>query len=508
MLHLENFIERSSGILLHPTSLPGRYGMGDIGPEAFRWVDTLVEAKQHCWQILPLGPTGYGDSPYQNFSAFAGNPYLISPDLLIDEGLLTPEEANPPLFPNEKVDYGPVISFKVHLLKLAFKAFTNNHADHLIEPFKTFCERERYWLDDFALFMAIKDEHNGESWLNWEHDLRHRVPEALEKVSEALHNSIQNHKFSQFLFFKQWSELKQYANENGVSIIGDIPIFISSDSSDLWAYPEGFLVDEDRRPTHVAGVPPDYFSATGQLWGNPLYDWKAHKKDDYAWWKKRLKSTLELVDYVRIDHFRGFEAYWKIPAGSKTAESGVWEKGPENDLFEAIKKDFDHLPIIAEDLGVITPEVDALRESSGFPGMRVLQFAFGGGVESRFLPHNYESNTVVYTGTHDNDTSKGFYEKATEYEKDFMRRYMAIDGNDISWDLIRLAMMSVAALSIYPLQDVLSLGSDCRMNLPGVLGGNWEWRFKEGQIDAFTIARLGDLAEMYGRWTTPDTQEN
>jgi 4-alpha-glucanotransferase len=267
-------------------------------------------------------------------------------------------------------------------------------------------------------------------------------------------------------------------------------------------------VDEDRRPTHVAGVPPDYFSATGQLWGNPLYDWKAHKKDNYAWWKKRLKSTLDMVDYVRIDHFRGFEAYWKVPAGSKTAETGVWEKGPENDLFDAIKKDFDRLPIIAEDLGVITPEVDALRETSGFPGMRVLQFAFGGGVESRFLPHNYETNTVVYTGTHDNDTSKGFYEKATEYERDFMRRYMAVSGDDISWDLIRLAMMSVAALSVYPLQDVLSLGSECRMNLPGVLGGNWEWRFKQDQIDPFTIARLADLTEIYGRWTNPEGDED
>ena len=504
----ENFIERSSGILLHPTSLPGKYGMGDIGPGAYKWVDTLVAAKQNCWQILPLGPTGYGDSPYQNFSAFAGNPYLISPDLMIEEGLLTEEEAQPPLFPEDKVDYGPVISFKVHLLKLAWKAFKNNKAEHLKEHFESFCERESYWLEDYALFMSIKDEHNGESWLNWEHDLRHRVPDAMEKASETLHNSIQNHKFSQFLFFKQWTELKGYANENGVSIIGDIPIFISSDSADLWSYPEGFLVDEDRRPTHVAGVPPDYFSATGQLWGNPLYDWEAHKKDDYAWWKNRLKSTLELVDYVRIDHFRGFEAYWKVPAGSETAENGVWEKGPENDLFDAIKKDFDRLPIIAEDLGVITAEVDALRENSAFPGMRVLQFAFGGGVESRFLPHNYETNTVVYTGTHDNDTSKGFYKKATEYERDFMRRYMGVDGSDISWDLIRLAMMSVADLSVYPLQDVLSLGSECRMNLPGVLGGNWEWRFKEDQIDPFTIARLADLTEIYGRWRNPNTEEN
>lgn len=495
----ENFMTRSSGILLHPTSLPGKYGIGDIGPEAFKWIDTLVETGQKCWQVLPLGPTGYGDSPYQSFSAFAGNPYLISPDLLKEEGLLSDEDLDQPDFSVIKVEYGRVIPYKINLLNKAFKAFKAQKTYHLRENFDQFCEKEGYWLDDYALFMSLKDKHNGKSWLNWERDLRHREPKAMERAKTNLHDSIQNHKFSQFLFFKQWKELKAYANKNGVSIIGDIPIFISSDSSDLWSYPKGFLLDDDRRPTHVAGVPPDYFSETGQLWGNPLYDWSEHKKDDYAWWKKRLKAILKTVDYVRIDHFRGFEAYWKVPSGMLTAETGVWEKGPGYALFDSIKKSFKDLPIIAEDLGVITPEVDALREDCGFPGMKVLQFAFGGGVESRFLPHNYETNAVVYTGTHDNDTSKGFYEKAVQYEKDFMRRYMGVDGSDISWDLIRLAMMSVATLSVYPLQDLLSMGSETRMNLPGVLGGNWEWRLKEGQLDKFTISRLADLTTIYGR---------
>ena len=494
----QNLMKRSSGILLHPTSLPGKYGMGDLGPQAYKWVDRLAEAKQKHWQILPLGPTGYGDSPYQSFSAFAGNPYLISPELLIEYGLLR-ADIQVPAFSTDKVDYGWVIPFKVKILKMAWGAFKTGKGEHLKEDFDTFCEKEAYWLEDYALFMALKEDNGGASWLDWSRELRHREPVAMKEAEKKLSDTINSNKFFQFLFFKQWLGLKQYANDKGISIIGDIPIFISSDSADLWSYPEGFLVDEDRRPTHIAGVPPDYFSVTGQLWGNPLYDWEEQKKDDYTWWKKRLKATLELVDYVRIDHFRGFEAYWKIPAGSETAEPGVWEKGPYNHFFDAIKKDFEELPIIAEDLGVITPEVDALREHCGFPGMKVLQFAFGGGVESRFLPHNYETNCVVYTGTHDNDTTKGFYDKATDYEKDFMRRYMGVSGDDISWDLIRLASMSVADLAVYPLQDILSLGSETRMNLPGALGGNWEWRFTEDQIHDFTLARLKDLTEMYGR---------
>ena len=494
----QNLMKRSSGILMHPTSLPGKYGMGDLGPQAYKWIDRLAEAKQKHWQILPLGPTGYGDSPYQCFSAFAGNPYLISPELLIEYGLLR-KDIEVPEFPKEKVDFGWVIPFKVKILKMAWGAFKAGKGAPLKGAFEEFCKKEAYWLDDYALFMALKEANGGVSWLDWNHDLRHRETTAMQKAEVELADEINSNKFSQFLFFKQWMELKQYANNRDITIIGDIPIFISSDSSDLWSYPEGFLVDEDRRPTHIAGVPPDYFSATGQLWGNPLYNWEAQKKDDYAWWKKRLTATLELVDYVRIDHFRGFEAYWKIPAGNTTAENGIWEKGPYNDFFDSLKKDFEELPIIAEDLGVITAEVDALREHCGFPGMKVLQFAFGGGVESRFLPHNYEKNCVVYTGTHDNDTTKGFYAKATDFEKDFMRKYMGISGQDISWDLIRLASMSVADLSVYPLQDILSLGSETRMNLPGALGGNWEWRFTENQIDDFTIVRLRDLTEMYGR---------
>ena len=413
---------------------------------------------------------------------------------------MTKEEAKPPEFPKARVDYGPVIKYKLKILKRAWKAFKSDKAKHLQDDFKIFCDQEAEWLDDYSLFMSLKSEYGEKSWLEWKDDaVRLRKNEAMQRARKRLTEEIRSHKFYQFLFFRQWDDLKSYANENGISIIGDIPIFISSDSADLWSYPEGFLVDEKNRPTHIAGVPPDYFSATGQLWGNPLYDWEQHRKTDYRWWKKRLEATLRLVDYVRIDHFRGFEAYWKVPAGSKTAEKGIWEKGPGKDIFDNLKRDMNELPIIAEDLGVITPEVDALREHCGFPGMKVLQFAFGGGVESRFLPHNYEHNAVVYTGTHDNDTTKGFYEKATDYEQDFMRKYMAVDGSDISWDLIRLAMMSVGTLSVYPLQDILSLSSHARMNLPGALGGNWEWRLVKDQLSGFEIARLGELTEIYGR---------
>ncbi|HPE69733.1 MAG TPA: 4-alpha-glucanotransferase [Thermotogota bacterium] len=495
-----SLIERSAGILLHPTSLPGPYGIGDLGPGAYAWVDFLKSANQKWWQFLPLGPTGYADSPYQCFSAFAGNPYLVSPELLHEEGLLSSEEAAPPTFPEDHVDYGPVIFYKVQLLTRAFERFESGNARQLREPFARFCEEHKDWLEDYALFMALKDAHNLASWLTWEEELVMRQPQALEKARNQYAQDIRRHRFFQFLFFHQWENLRSYAHENGVSLIGDMPIFISSDSADIWAFPQGFLVDEHRHPTFVAGVPPDYFSKTGQLWGNPLYDWEQHKKNGYSWWKKRLSATLKMVDLVRIDHFRGFEAHWEIPAGNPTAEHGRWVKGPGTDLFDNLLAGMDSLPIIAEDLGVITPEVDALRLRYNFPGMRVLQFAFGGGVESRFLPHNYEEqNTIVYTGTHDNDTSRGFYDKASEYEKDFMRRYMAVSGQDIAWDLIRLAHASVANLAVAPLQDVLSLGTEARMNLPGVVGGNWGWRFHSWQLDDFVTARLADLTQLYGR---------
>ncbi len=494
-------IQRSSGVLLHPTSLPSMYGIGDLGPWAYRWIDFLRRSRQRWWQFLPLGPTGFADSPYQCFSAFAGNPYLISPEKMIEEGLLTQEEAAPPSFSSEYVEYGRAITFKMGLLSKAFEHFESGWARSLQPSFETFCHAQAEWLEDYALFMTLKEEHHMESWLSWEDKLIMRSSDRIQRERDRLSRGIRHQKFVQFLFFHQWASLRDYANQNGIRFIGDIPIFISSDSSDIWGFPEGFIVDETRKPKAVAGVPPDYFSATGQLWGNPLYEWKTHQKQHYVWWKKRLNAILDLVDLVRIDHFRGFEAYWEIPAGNPTAEIGRWVKGPGYDLFDHLLDDTDTLPIIAEDLGVITPEVDALREHYGFPGMRVLQFAFGGGVESRFLPHNYEdSNTVVYTGTHDNDTSRGFYEKASEYEKDFMRRYMACGGEDISWDMIRLAWSSIADLAITPLQDILSLDSNSRMNIPGVVGGNWVWRFLPEQLNEFITDRLGNLTELYGRY--------
>jgi 4-alpha-glucanotransferase len=490
---------RSAGILLHPTSLPGPYGIGDLGAAALAWVDALVRANQKWWQILPLGPTGYGDSPYQCFSAFAGNPYLVSPDRLREDGLLSREDLAGVHFPQERVDFGPVIEFKVRLLHRAWTDFQSGAVSGLRSEFEQFCAEEASWLDDYTLFMALKDAQGGASWLGWDMPLALREPSALAQAREKLRAEAGEHKFRQFLFFRQWRALKKVANTKGVRLIGDVPIFVSSDSADVWAHPEYFLLDERRRPTVVAGVPPDYFSQTGQLWGNPLYNWAALKQDGYAWWVERLRATLQQVDLVRIDHFRGFEANWEIPAGMPTAEKGRWVKGPGADLFHALRAAMGPLAIIAEDLGVITPEVEALREQFGLPGMRILQFAFAGATEDRFLPHLYERNTVVYTGTHDNDTTLGWYRSASEKEKDFVRRYLARDGSDIVWDLIRLAWMSVADYALTPLQDVLNLGPEARMNLPGRASGNWGWRYTADQLTSAVLERLGEMTELYAR---------
>jgi 4-alpha-glucanotransferase len=491
---------RSAGLLLHPTSLPGPYGIGDLGPNAYHWVDALAYAKQTWWQILPLGPTGYGDSPYQCFSAFAGNPYLVSPDKLLEDGLIKPTDVAGLSFPTSRVDFGPVIQFKVKLLARAWENFKAGAAPQLRAEFEQFQHAQAGWLEDFALFMALKDAHGGDSWLKWEAPSRKREPRVLQKARADHADAIGLHKFRQFLFFRQWTALKRYANEKGVRLIGDVPIFVASDSADVWAHPELFQLDAECQPTVVAGVPPDYFSATGQLWGNPLYAWDVHKRTGYAWWIERMRAALAQVDLVRIDHFRGFEAYWEIPAGLPTAEVGRWVKGPGADLFEALRAALGNIPIIAEDLGVITPEVDALRLRFNLPGMRVLQFAFGGATEDRFLPHNYETrNTVVYTGTHDNDTTVGWYASITEEERDFVRRYLGRDGSDIAWDLIRLAWMSVADYAITPVQDILSLGSEARMNTPGTSAGNWSWRLTEAQLTRATLERLGDLTALYAR---------
>ena len=495
---------RSAGVLLHPTSLPGPYGLGDLGESAYQWVDALVRAVQAWWQILPLGPTGYGDSPYQCFSAFAGNPYLVSPDELVKDGLLKPGDLAGAAFPRERVDFGPMIKFKVKLLARAWENFQAGAAPSLRAEFESFCAERAGWLDDYALFMALKDVHGGESWHKWEMDLIRREPAALAKARARLKAAGDEHKFRQFLFFRQWHALKDYANSNGIRLIGDVPIFVSSDSADVWARPEIFLLDEQRQPTAVAGVPPDYFSQTGQLWGNPLYDWPALKHTGYAWWIDRMRATLDQVDLVRLDHFRGFEAYWEISAGMPTAEVGKWVKGPAADFLEALRAALGGLPIIAEDLGVITPEVEALRDGFNLPGMRILQFAFAGATEDRFLPHNFERNTVVYTGTHDNDTTRGWYTSASEQERDFCRRYLGRDGRDISWDLIRLALSSVANVAVVPLQDVLDLGAEARMNLPGRASGNWGWRFVEGMLTGRMLDQLGELASLYGRGPITD----
>jgi 4-alpha-glucanotransferase len=496
-------VPRSAGILLHPTSLPGPYGIGDLGPSAYRWVDALEHARQTWWQILPLGPTGYADSPYQAFSAFAGNPLLISPDRLVSAGLLQPSDPAGASFPADRVDYGAVIDWKNGILERAWESYSAGHAPALRSEFEQFRSQQAHWLDDYALFMAIKEQHQEVPWIEWPDELARRDPAALGGARRELAGRFGLHQFGQFLFFRQWHALRAYAREQRIGIIGDIPIFVAGDSADVWANPDLFLLGKDRRPTVVAGVPPDYFSATGQLWGNPLYDWDALKEKGYAWWVARLRATVEQVDLVRLDHFRGFEAYWEIPAGSPTAETGKWVKGPGADLLAILKRELGGLPLIAEDLGVITPAVEKLRDDFHLPGMRILQFAFGGAVESRFLPHNFEHNTVAYTGTHDNDTTRGWYAGLPEHEAHFLRRYLARDARDVAWDLIRLAWNSVANLAVAPLQDLLDLGTEARMNLPGRASDNWRWRFREDMLTEGVLDRLADFTELYGRWAAP-----
>jgi 4-alpha-glucanotransferase len=479
--------------------LPGPYGIGDLGPAAHAWLDTLAAARQKWWQMLPLGPTGYGDSPYQSFSAFAGNPYLISPDLLLREGLIRQEDLAGVNFSHDRVDYGNVISFKIHLLEKAWASFQNGAASHLRGPFDEF-RHQQPWLDDYALYMALREAHHGSSWQQWPRDLVLRRPEALNQARQQLAHSIGRIQFTQLLFFRQWNDLRQHAHSRNIRFIGDIPIFVSIDSADVWANPDLFLLDEHRHPTVVAGVPPDYFSKTGQLWGNPLYHWEALKQSGYRWWIDRVRGTLAMVDLIRLDHFRGFEAAWHVPAGDSTAERGEWVKGPGIDLFVTMRETLGGLPLIAEDLGVITPEVEVMRDELHLPGMRILQFAFGGATEDRFLPHNYEHNAVVYTGTHDNDTTRGWFRTLTEAENKFLRRYMPyLRDDDVSWDLMRLAWASVADLTLAPLQDVLSLGHEARMNFPGQPSGNWGWRFKQDMLTSAVIDRLADMTEVYSR---------
>jgi len=454
------------------------------------------------WQMLPLGPTGYGDSPYQSFSSFAGNPLLISFDVLVEEGLLSAEDvAQVPAFPADAVDFGPVIQYKTGLLSRSFERFKSGQAPHHRDEFEAFCQANRGWLDDFAAFMAVKEAHGGAVWTTWEPDIAHHKAAAILDWSHRLADGVQRHKYGQYLFFGQWAELKRAANARGIKLIGDIPIFVAHDSADVWAHPEFFYLDEGGRPSVIAGVPPDYFSRTGQLWGNPLYRWDVLKETGYSWWLERVKATLRTVDLVRLDHFRGFEAYWEVPGSAVTAANGRWVKGPGADLFHALQGALgEQLPIIAEDLGVITPEVVALRDQLNLPGMQILQFAFGGGVARMEAPYRYRRHSVVYTGTHDNDTALGWLRNSSQPdERELALKYMNTDGREFNWDMIRLALSSVPNTAIVPLQDVLGLGSEARMNYPSRASGNWRWRYLPGALTDGYARRLGELTELYGR---------
>ena len=494
--------ERSSGILFHPTSLPGKYGIGTLGKEAYAFIDFLKKSRQKLWQIFPLGPTGYGDSPYQSFSSFAGNPYLIDFDLLIEAHLLSEEDLRDVFFGDneEYIDYGAVYNQKYPLLRKAYENFKSSDNHEMRENLEHFKRENASWLNDYSLYISLKNHFNGLPWNEWAHDIKNREHGAMEHYRNELADDIEYHNFIQFLFFKQWGDVKKYANENGIKIIGDIPIFVAADSSDAWANPEIFLFDEERKPVKVAGVPPDYFSATGQLWGNPLYNWQKLKETNYSWWVERVRANLSTCDIIRIDHFRGFEAYWAVPYGDDTAINGQWEPGPGIDLFNAIKSQLGELPIIAEDLGLMTQGVIDLREATGFPGMKILGFAFDSGEENDYLPHTYTKNCVVYTGTHDNDTLIGWFQKAKEEDRQFARDYLNSRSDDeIHWDAIRGAWSSVASMAISPVQDFLGLGSEARINTPGVAAGNWQWRLRHGVLTDELAERIAKLTRVYSR---------
>ncbi len=504
---------RSSGILLHLTSLPGPYGIGDLGPEAYRFIDFLARTGQRYWQMLPLVPIGHGNSPYAGLSTFAGNRLLISPDLLREQGLLADEDlASVPSFPAHRVAFDEVIRFKDGLLNKAFERFEAglSTVDH--PRYVAFCERNAAWLDDFALFMTLKQARGDAAWTDWEPPLARRHPEAMAEARKRYDRQVRQRKLWQFLFDEQWRALKAYANERGVLFFGDLPIYVAHDSADVWAQPHLFLLDEYGHPTVVAGVPPDYFSETGQRWGNPIYRWDVMQENGYAWWTRRFAKIMEWVDLVRLDHFRGFEAYWEVPANEDTAIHGRWVKGPGASLFHTLRDRLGTLPVVAENLGFITPEVVSLMETFGFPGMAILQFAFDGDADAEFLPHNYSRNLIAYTGTHDNDTVVGWWTdtQSTQdaeqiaYAHAFCRHYLGLaddGGTPLHWAFIRSLFASVAMLAVVPLQDLLGLGSEARMNTPGLGDGNWGWRFTADQLTPQTAERLKRYTEVYGRST-------
>ena len=506
--------QRASGILLHPTSLPNKFGIGDLGETAYQFIEFLSRSGQKLWQVLPLGPTGYGNSPYMSFSAIAGNPYLISPDLLAKQHLLKEEDwADITEFDRDQVDFDVVIPYKRNLLELAYKRFKQGYVDqepqhhhdlYLIqEQFKKFCIEESDWLEDYVLFITLHEVNPEITWNKWEEAIAKRDPQALQQKREELADQIQFHRFLQFLFFDQWLKLKQYANARNIQIIGDIPIYVSHHSADVWANPDNFALDpETNEVALMAGVPPDYFSATGQLWGNPVYNWEYLQETDFAWWIDRFRFLNRYVDIIRIDHFRGFQAFWQVKADQETAINGEWELALGAELFTRLNEVMGDLPILAEDLGIITSEVEKLRDDLNFPGMRVLMFAFGGGSDNFHLPHNYVRNSVVYTGTHDNDTAVGWWQRASKYEKNLFYRYIVgfATGEPINWVLIRMAMASVSVIAIIPLQDVLGLDNSARMNVPGTATGNWGWRYGDPELLNQDLSdRLLEVTQLYSR---------
>lgn len=506
---------RSSGIICHPTSLPGPFGIGDLGSQAYRFVDLLERMGQTLWQILPLGPTGYGDSPYMALSAFGGNPLLISPEGLARGGLLEYSEiANPPVFNRKRVQYARVAAYKWRLFEQAYERYRARSGGEWGSEFSAFCEQNAPWLEDYALFAALKEAHGHRSWSEWEPGARDRVADVLAEWRDQLADRIALQKWLQWVFFRQWQALKRYANSKGIQIIGDMPFYVAYDSADVWANQRFFRLDAEGRPEVIAGVPPDYFSATGQRWGNPIYRWGEMQRDRYRWWVDRFRTELTKCDILRLDHFRGFEAYWEIPATEETAINGRWVRGPGAELFHVVRSALGQLGmplrIIAEDLGVITSQVDALREELEFPGMRVLQMAFGKEPKApEYRPHNHIFNSAVYTATHDHNTTVGWHaepgtqstqtEEEIEAEREFVRRYAGTDGREIHWDFIRLALGSVAWIALYPMQDVMGLGTESRMNRPGAGSGNWEWRFTFDMLTANDRRRLAELTDTYER---------
>ena len=493
-------LTRSSGILMHISSLPSRHGIGDLGAAAYEWVDMLHASGTKYWQMLPLTPTGYGNSPYQGLSAFAGNPLFIDPEELVENGLLDISDSeDAPGYPKRRIDFKSATDWKNKFLRQAYQHSKRGMSAQLQRDYEAFLQTNEFWLDDFAIFMAIREAFGLVSWSEWPQGLRNRSISELTFFCETHNEEIGRHRFLQFLFSRQWKKLKSYANRRGIQLIGDIPIFVGFDCADVWAHPQLFQLNEQRQPVAVAGVPPDFFSKTGQLWGNPLYDWERHEKDGYDWWIRRVRASLNTVDLIRLDHFRGFAGYYRIPAGEPTAENGEWVSGPGQKLFDALQHEIGDLPFIAEDLGVITEDVVELRKRYHFPGMRILQFAFSGDADDEFLPHNYPQNCVAYTGTHDNDTSVGWFQQAPRHERKFCASYLGNHTRDIAHEMIRTIWRSNALIAIAPAQDFLRYSRWARMNLPATTAGNWLWIMRPGAFSTDLVEWIKEINITFGR---------